>query len=127
MKKLLALLIIWILVTGCSKKSSVEKDNEPPVIVITSPANNQIYSPGQVLDISGSITDNNFIAEVHIHVTNLSTGVKYLDVHIYPAGNSANFLNQSLTTVAGVNYKIQIVAIDRSVNQAVSSVEASCN
>jgi hypothetical protein len=127
MKKIFFLIAPWIMAAGCSKKSSVEKDNEPPVIIITSPVNNQTYSPGQVLNISGSITDNNYIAEVHIHVTNFDTGVKYLDVHIYPSGNSTVFSNQSLTTVGGINYQIQVIAIDRAVNQAVSSVEVSCN
>jgi hypothetical protein len=117
----------WILVAGCSKNKAAKKDYELPVISITTPTNNQIYSPGQILNISGTITDNDYIAEVHIHVNNLITGAEYLDEHLHPAGNATNFLNQSLTTVAGTSYKIQIMAIDRAANEAVSTVEVSCN
>lgn len=49
-----------------------------------------------------------------------------MDVHLYPGG-STNTFNQSITAAAGINYKIQVVAKDRAVNEARNSVEVSCN
>lgn len=115
-----------ILLSGCSKKSSAENDNELPIITINTPSDNQVFSSGQNIVISGTITDNKYIAEVHIHVSNINTASLLMDVHLYPAGNSMNF-NQSITAVAGINYKIQVIAKDKAVNQANASVNVSCN
>ncbi len=121
------LLIAWLLIGGCSKKSVANKDKELPVIIITTPVNNQVFTPGQVLTISGTVTDNSSLAEVHIHVNNAVSGIEYLDTHFSPASNSATFSNQSLTTVAGTSYKIQILAVDKSANEAISTIQVSCN
>lgn len=118
--------IAAILFIGCSKNSAAEKDTVFPVITLASPANGQNFIPGQTIQISGNISDDKFIAEVHIHVTNTNTGTLLMDVHIYPNGSSTTF-NQPLTATAGVNYKIQIIAKDRAVNEARTSVDVTCN
>jgi len=127
MKLIFISLLLMSILSGCSKKSGTEKDTILPVITISNPAAGGTFTAGELIQINGTITDDKFIAEVHIHVTNTNTGVKLLDVHLYPAGNTTVFSNQSLTAVAGVNYKIQVIATDRSVNQSVSSVEVPCN
>lgn len=124
MKLLFSGIALLLLVTGCSKNSADEKDNVLPVITITSPVNGQTFTNGQTINITGTITDDKYIAETHIHVTNNSTGNMLMDVHLYPA--SASF-NQSFTATAGINYKIQVIAKDRAVNEARVSVEVSCN
>ncbi len=84
------------------------------------------FTQGQSIPISGTVTDNEYIAEVHIHVTNISTGVLLMDAHIFPAAATLNF-NQSITAVSGIYYKIQVVATDRKVNEGRSIVTVSCN
>lgn len=126
-RKLFLLGWIIIVMMGCSKNSGAPKDTQLPVIMLNTPANNQTYTAGQTINISGSITDNSSIAEVHIHVTNVATGVKYLDVHLYPGNSTTNFSNQDLTAISGINYKIEVIAVDRSVNEARLSVLATCN
>jgi hypothetical protein len=126
MRTLLPYLIVFVSLAGCSKSSSTDKDTESPVITMISPLNNQSFTNGQTVTIAGSITDNKYIAEVHIVVSDLTTGATYVHVHLYPASGSANF-NQDFTANTGINYKIQIIAVDRSLNQAVSSVQISCN
>ena len=111
---------------ACSKDPATANDTAAPVVSLNSPSANQLYTPGQTINISGSITDDNYIAEVHIHVSNTNTGALLMDVHLYPAGSTTTF-NQSLTAVAGVNYKIQVIAKDKAVNEGRSTVEASCN
>jgi hypothetical protein len=49
-----------------------------------------------------------------------------MDVHLYPNNSTASF-DQSITAASGINYKIQVIAKDRAVNEARSSVEVSCN
>ncbi len=53
-------------------------------------------------------------------------GELLMDVHEYPAGKTGN-INQSLTAIAGVNYKIQVIAKDRAVNEYRASIEVACN
>ena len=120
------IILLLIFVAGCSKDPATINDTTAPVITLNSPSANQVYTPGQSINISGSITDNNYIAEVHIHVSNTNTGALLMDVHLYPAGSTATF-NQSLTAVTGVNYKIQVIAKDKAVNEGRSTVDASCN
>ena len=122
------LLLLSVLVTGisCSKEAAAEKDTVLPVITLTSPANGQVFTAGQTIQINGSITDDKFIAEVHIHVSNTNTGTLLMDVHLYPNGSATTF-NQPITAVAGVNYKIQVIAKDRAVNEARATVEVSAN
>jgi Bacterial Ig domain len=120
------IILLLIFVAACSKDPATTSDTTAPVIALNSPSANQVYTAGQPINISGSITDNNYIAEVHIHVSNTNTGALLMDVHLYPAGSTATF-NQSLTAVAGVNYKIQVIAKDKAVNEGRSTVDASCN
>ena len=123
MKTILSFLLI-ILLLGCSKDLATKKDTVLPVIAITSPTNGQNFITGQTIQITGTITDDNFIAEVHIHVTNTNTGALLMDVHLYPNSNSTTF-NQPITATAGINYKIQVIAKDRAVNESRSSVEVT--
>jgi hypothetical protein len=124
--RFLLLSAIIILLATCKKDEAAAKDTELPVITINSPVANQVFTAGQPITISGSITDNKYIAEVHIHVSNTNTGALLMDVHLYPAANSAIF-NQSITAAAGVNYKIQVIVKDKAVNEARSTVEVSGN
>jgi hypothetical protein len=121
------LLLPFIVVfAACKKDAATAKDTELPVITITAPVAGQVFTAGQPIIINGSITDNNYIAEVHIHVSNTGTGALLMDVHVYPAAATASF-NQSIMAVAGVNYKIQVIAKDKAVNEARSTVEVSGN
>jgi hypothetical protein len=127
MKKGLFVVISLVLLMSCSKKSSTVNDNELPVISLTTPSINQTYTAGEAINITGTVSDNNSIAEVHIHVTNVATGIKYLDVHLYPGSSSTSFSNHDIMAAAGIAYKVEIIAIDRAVNEAISSVQVSCN
>ncbi|MBL7722587.1 MAG: hypothetical protein JNK27_00490 [Chitinophagaceae bacterium] len=126
MKYYLSQLLILLLLAGCSDKNSADNDTELPVVTISSPVAGQVFTNGQQINIAGTITDNKYIAEVHIHVSNTNTGMLIMDVHLYPGSNSTTF-NQPLTAVTGVNYRIQVIAKDRAVNEGRSTVDVSCN
>ncbi len=124
MKTLILLFALFSCGVSCTKDAATANDRELPVIIFSSPTTGQVYAAGQAITISGTITDNDSIAEVHIHVTNINTGSLLMDVHLYPGASTASF-NQSITAVAGINYKILVTAKDRAVNEGRNSVEVS--
>ena len=109
---------------GCGKSSPRNNDRESPVVTITAPMNNAAVPPNLPLDITGTITDNQYIAEVHLHITNLNTGQLMLDVHLYPASAQSSF-KQSFTPSSGQRYRILVIARDRSVNEGSQTIEIS--
>ena len=125
MKNLLSLFGL-LLFLACKKDAATEKDREVPVITLFSPVEGHTYTSGQNIKIAGTITDNNFIAEVHIVLTNNSTGGDILHAHMYAQGDSTSF-EHDIPATAGVDYKVVITAVDRNVNQAYSRVLFSCN
>ena len=124
MKLLLPLLSV-IMSLACSKNEKV-KDNELPVVTITSPNNNQVYNAGETVNITGTLSDNQKLTEVHVHISNNSTGTLLIDIHLNP-GAATYSLNENFLTQAGVSYKIQVIAKDNSANENRSAVEISSN
>jgi len=126
MKKTIPYYILLMVLVSCSKDNKQSNDKELPVIQLTSPSNNQVYSGGQTANITATITDNNKLALVHVHIYNNGTGQLVMDIHRSPTGSSYS-LNETLQVVAGTEYKIQVVAIDNSANQQIQTVLISAN
>lgn len=105
---------------SCSKDKA-DDDTTPPTIQLSTPANNQTFPAGQPINITGTITDNDRIAEVHIHISNNATSQMLIDIHRYPLVSSYT-LNESFQAQAGIPYKIQIIATDRSARQDIETV-----
>ena len=126
MKNYLVVLLV-IVFLGCSKdEDNTEQDNELPVIVINSPDNNQIFNAGARVIITGSVTDNKQVDELHIHVSDVFTGALLIDIHRAPETSSYS-LNESFQAQSGIDYKIQVIAKDNSNNENRASVEISTN
>ena len=126
MKFISGVLVYGLLFTACNKKSGVTPDHTPPAIVLLSPVSGQLFLSGQAIHISGSITDDQFISEAHVHVYNQLTGDKLMDIHLYPSGPTASF-NENLAASQGITYQIQVLAADRNSNQSSTTVIVSCN
>jgi glutamine cyclotransferase len=118
--------ICCLYLSACGDKNKSEQDTRPPLITITTPTNNQSFTNGQSIRMTGTITDDQYVAESHIHVTNKTTGELLMDVHLYPGASSASF-DQSITASAGKTYKITVTALDKQVNEGRTSVEVTCN
>ena len=126
MKNYLVVLLVLVLL-GCSKdEDNTEQDNELPVIVINSPDNNQVFNAGARVIITGSVTDNKQVDELHIHVSDVFTGALLIDIHRAPETSSYS-LNESFQAQSGIDYKIQVIAKDNSNNENRASVEISTN
>jgi hypothetical protein len=127
MRSLCVYVVIVVLLYSCSRHESGTADTELPVIALSTPPDGGVLTAGTPLNITGTITDNGTIAEVHIHVTDVNTGTKYLDVHLYPGTSTTSFSNHDLVTIAATTYKIQVIAIDRGINEARATIQVSCN
>jgi PBP1b-binding outer membrane lipoprotein LpoB len=125
MKFFSTIIILSFLLSGCSKDST-EKDNELPVVTLSSPTSNQVFNAGQNVSITGNISDNKKISEVHVHISNNTTGTLLIDIHHYPA-TATYTLNETFQTQAGIQYKIQVIAKDNSANENRATVEISSN
>ena len=124
MKNNFLFLFLLLLCQACSKDPAVSNDNEAPVVTITSPAAGQQFNAGQTVSVTGQLTDNNKLSEVHVHISNIQTGALLIDIHRYPDA-SGYALAESFQAAAGVSYKIQVIAKDNSANEGRANVEIS--
>jgi len=122
MKQAILFSIVWILFLSCSKKQ--DDDKEAPVVAITSPTNNQVFTGGETIDIKGLVSDNQYIKMKHIVIKDQDTEV--LHVHIIPASKTYAF-NQPLTIQSGVRYNIQVIGEDPAGNSFTQEVNISGN
>lgn len=85
-----------------------------------------MFSAGQAVNITGTLSDNQQLAEVHVHISNNNTGTLLVDIHRYPL--SANYiLNESFSAQSGIEYKIQVIAKDNAANENRATVLVSAN
>jgi len=66
MKNYFVLVLTFVFV-ACSRDDS-EKDNELPVITISSPDNNQVFDAGATVTISAIVADNKKVGELPVHI-----------------------------------------------------------
>lgn len=120
--------IAIIITTGffCSKNNNRETDRVLPVVTISAPLNNQVFSAGQTVNITGTLSDNQQLAEVHVHISNNSTGTLLVDIHRYPL-SATYLLNESFLVQGGIEYKIQVIAKDNAANENRATVLVSAN
>ncbi len=120
--------IIPLIITGfsCSKNNNRETDRILPVVSLSAPLNNQVFTAGQSVNITGTLSDNQQLAEVHVHISNNNTGTLLVDIHRYPL--SATYtLNESFSAQSGIEYKIQVIAKDNAANENRATVLVSTN
>jgi hypothetical protein len=127
MKKILSITSCALfLVVACSKDNKTVDDDFLPMIVLSSPSNGQVFTGGATVNITASITDNIKLAEVHVHISDHATGQLLVDIHRYP--NAAAYaLNESFQAQSGINYTIRVIAIDRSGNTEMQTVQVTVN
>lgn len=114
------------LLTACNKDSSGVNDHVFPIINLQTPTNGQVLPNGVAFHIKGTISDDQYISQAHVHVNNNTTGAELMDVHLYPNGSSASF-DETFTPVAGITYNITIMAQDRATNLSTTTVIVTCN
>ncbi|RYZ26715.1 MAG: DUF4625 domain-containing protein [Sphingobacteriales bacterium] len=102
MNKLFPILLLALLSQACSKDSAGSNDNEVPLVSILTPTAGQQFAAGQTISITGQLSDNNKLSEVHVHISNVQTGALLIDIHRYPDAVSYT-LAESFSAAAGIN------------------------
>lgn len=126
MKTIFYSLLLIFLAAGCSKKNSSGEDRTVPVVTLGSPVPDQSFASGQNIAITGTITDNEKIAEVHVHISNSDNGDLLVDIHRYP-GTGSYTLNETFTIPGTGTYRIQVIAKDNSANEGRATVNIRGN
>lgn len=123
--KVLMVTLLIISLAGCSKDSN-SNDKQAPVVTISTPVSNQRFNAGQTVSITGTVTDNEKLSELHVHISNTDDGALLVDIHRYPSASTYS-LSETFLAQAGINYRIQVIAKDNSANEGRASVEISTN
>jgi hypothetical protein len=110
---------------SCSKNKDSD-DKTAPTITLTSPANSSTYMAGDAILIRGSIADDTKVAELHVHVYNNNTAQLLIDIHRYPNASTYT-LDESIVAIADTDYKIQVVAVDKTGKQGIETVFVSAD
>ena len=105
MKPLLSFLFVLVL-TSCSKNGG---DTQKPVIILNTPVGNQQFNAGDVVHITGSVSDNDEIHMVHVIVTDLTHDVEVHHLMYHADAASYNF-DETFTVQAATTYKIHVEA-----------------
>jgi hypothetical protein len=118
MKKFIPLLSLIFF--SCGKS-----DDLAPVITITTPTENQVFTAGQTVIIKATVTDNEGIHMVHVIVTD-ATGGHW--VHSEDHTDSKSFdINKSFISQAGKIYTLHIDATDHNENNTIKEFTVSAN
>jgi hypothetical protein len=115
--------LVW---TACSKNSDDDKDKLVPTVDIWYPDNNHVFAGSQTIGITGTILDDTKVAEMHVHIYNNTTAALLIDIHRYPDVNYY-LIDESFQAQPGIQYKIQIIGVDKTGKQGTQSVLVSCN
>ena len=121
MKKIFRVLGIAALFLGCTKSAV---DNQNPVITLSSPTNNQVFTAGQIVTVTALITDNDDVNQVHLYVNNKANNAEILHFEDHTDTKAYN-LSKNFTAQTGITYKIEVDADDHSGNQAKVAIEVS--
>ena len=111
---------------GCKKENAGEADTQMPLIMISSPSNNQVFVAGEQIVIHATITDNSMLGEIHLEITNTTTGAFITHEHYAPDGPSY-VLNKTFSAQSSATYRIKVEAHDQKGNKAKSQINISTN
>lgn len=118
MKWLYILLLLFVY--SCGKKDEVA-----PVISISSPTENQVFPPGQIVTIRATITDNDGVHMVHVIAVD-NTGGHWVHSEDHVDGKTYE-VTKTFITNPGSTYTITIDAEDHDENIATKMVTVSSN
>jgi hypothetical protein len=113
------LAILFFSVVSCSKSGG---DTQKPVVVLNTPVGNQQFTAGQVVTISGTVSDNDEIHMVHVIVTDKThdVQVKHLEVH---ADAASYEFNETFIAAAATTYLIHVEADDHVGNTTIIEID----
>ncbi|HUR67364.1 MAG TPA: hypothetical protein VMZ03_13520 [Chitinophagaceae bacterium] len=114
---------------GAGGHVSAPSDSIPPVLIVSTPVPDQVYSSGAIINVSGTISDNNGLYRGSIRITNDANGA-LLKEQLYEIHGltSYNFnINQVVTVGALTNYTVTVWFEDHNYNAASKAVRIKVN
>ncbi|MGQ0738586.1 MAG: hypothetical protein ACT4OJ_05955 [Bacteroidota bacterium] len=104
-------------------------DTIPPELVITTPADNQVFASGNAVSITGRITDNNGLYRGSIRMINDADGTVIKEQAYEIHGITAYNFNISHTVSVSVtsNYTVTVWFEDHGYNSVTKSVKIKVN
>jgi len=126
-KYYLPVLIIFVLISvGCGKKDDAPPPDSPSVITITEPLAGGIYQNGTILQIRGSISDDNSLSNAKVEIKNKNTGVVYFQQN-NPTSNVIFYHLMWNWTISGITgptlASLKITSTDRYSYQVIKEVD----
>lgn len=119
------LLLVSLVFNGCKGN---DNDTTTPVISLSEPTDNQVYTSGNVLRITGNLADNH-LHEMKISITNNAGGAELFSRSVSVHGQTSYTINEtytpSVTTV--VNATLKVEAKDLAENYAVKNIPIKIN
>lgn len=104
-------------------------DTTPPEIVITTPSAGQVFSNGQVINITGRITDDYGLYRGTIKVVNDATGYAMVnqpyEIHGFLLYNFS--LNHTVSVAGASDYTVTVSFEDHGSNVTTRSVKVKVN
>ena len=147
MRKGVHTLIISVLLSGlmvaCSKSGSntddggggggphiiTDNDTTRPVLTVITPSNNQVYTSGSTVSVSGTITDDMGLYRGSIRITNDVTG-EILKEQLYEIHGirSYNFNVPAISNVTAVtDYTVSVFFEDHGLNSISQTLKVKMN
>ena len=118
--KYLAVALMAITLVACGKS-----DETPPVVNVITPADNQVFSNGQTVNVKAEISDETGIHMVHlIVVDNNGIHLDHFEEHLDAKTYS---LNRSFSVESGKLYTVTVDATDHGDNTTAKNLHVSAN
>ncbi len=104
-------------------------DVTAPVIDITTPVINQVFTSGNVINITGKLTDDYGLYRGSIRITNDANGA-VLKEQLYEIHGLLSYdysISYTATVTAAVNYTVTVTFEDHGLNTTTKSVKVKVN
>ncbi len=104
-------------------------DVTAPVIDITTPAVNQVFASGNVINVTGKLTDDYGLYRGSVRITNDANGA-VLKEQLYEIHGLLSYdysISYTATVTAAVNYTVTVTFEDHGLNTTTKSVKIKVN
>ena len=135
-KQLLSILFIsMVIIIGCSKNDNdddheyIPDDVVAPVIEVTTPADNQVFSNSNTINITGKVTDDKGLYRGSIRITNDANG-SLLKEQLYEIHGVLSYtfnLPYQVAATTASDYTITVHFEDHGTNKTSKSVKVKAN
>ena len=128
--------LLLFLCISCGKGGAPEDDRHAidtsdttyPVVDVFSPSDNQVFTSGSIIDVTGNVSDNS-LYQGSITIKNDTTGLivkdQYYEIHYIPSYNFSLSYTPSVTS--STDYTITVKFEDHGHNQTVRTRKIKVN